>query len=146
MLRAMGCVCDGRPDAVIDTWRHVFKWRSTKWWQSTEAVEMKNTPHNHSRWKHKWSWHNRGCVWDKLATEWVGDENWTSKRAKCQALEDKKRFVTFALKSVNHSTIYTTRTETNKKVEDKGPRVPGPADKTNHTREEGPTSAAMWRQ
>ena len=56
----------------------------------------------------------RGCVWDKLATEWAGDEDWTSKRAKYQPIEDKKRFVTFAL-SVNHLT--THRTSVGKKEE-----------------------------
>ena len=25
-----------------------------------------------------WSWHNRRCVWDKLATEWAGKEEWTN--------------------------------------------------------------------
>ena len=69
---------------------------------------MENDPY-HTRRKHKWRWHTRGCVWDKLATEWAGDEDWTSKRTKCQAPEDKKRFVAFALKSVNHSTIHRTR-------------------------------------
>ena len=23
-----------------------------------------------------WGWHNNGCVWDKVATEWAGDEDW----------------------------------------------------------------------
>ena len=36
--------------------------------------------------------------------EWASDEDWTSERAKCQALEDQKRFVTFLLKSVNLKT------------------------------------------
>ena len=34
-------------------------------------------------------WHNRGCVWNKLATMWAGKEDQTSKR-KYQALEDEK--------------------------------------------------------
>ena len=72
----MGWVCDDRPTAVINTLRQVLKWRSTKWWRSTEASEMEEDPFNHTRWKHKWGWHNRGCVWDKVATELAGDEDW----------------------------------------------------------------------
>ena len=33
---------------------------------------MKKT-YYHTQWKRKWGWHNRGCVWDKVATEWAGD-------------------------------------------------------------------------
>ena len=68
LWRAMGWVCDERPDAVINTSKQVFKWRSTKLRQSTEAIETKN-PYNHTRRKHKWGWHHRGCVWDKVAAE-----------------------------------------------------------------------------
>ena len=68
MWRAMGWVCDDRLNAV------------TKWWQSTQASGMKEDPCNHTRWKHKWWWHNRGCVWNKRATDWVGEEDWMSKR------------------------------------------------------------------
>ena len=53
---------------------------------------MNNDPKNHTRWKHMWGWHNRGCVWDKVAAEWAGKEDLTSKSARCQASEDKKRF------------------------------------------------------
>ena len=60
---------------------------STLWWQSTQASGMKQDPCNHTRWKHKWVWHNRGCVWDKLATDDAGKEDWISKR-KYDALED----------------------------------------------------------
>ena len=48
---------------------------------------------------------DRGCVWDKVATEWAGDEDWACERARCQTVEDKKRFVTFELTSVNQTTI-----------------------------------------
>ena len=129
--RAVGWVCDERANAVISTSKQVFRWRSTKWWQSTKAVEMKTDPRNHTWWKHKRSWHNRGCVRDKVATEWVGDEDWICKRTRCQAREDKKRFVTFALKSVNHSTIHRTITGNNKKnkAEDTAPRTLQPQTK-----------------
>ena len=55
MWRAMGCVCDGRPNAEINNLKQVFRWRSTKWLQSTEAVETKNDPYNHTSWKHMWA-------------------------------------------------------------------------------------------
>ena len=31
MWRAMGWVCDERPNAVINTLRNVYRWRSTSW-------------------------------------------------------------------------------------------------------------------
>ena len=37
-------------------------------------------PNSHSRWKHKWRWHNRGCVWDKIASDWAGHEEWSNNR------------------------------------------------------------------
>ena len=140
LWRAMGWVCDERPNAVMNTLKHVFKWRSTQWWQSTKAVEMKNDLYNHTRWKHKWGWHNRECVWDKVAAEWAGKEEWCCKRIRCQNLEEKQRFVTF-VKSVNHSRIHRTRTGRKKegKAKEQVPRKLGPAVKTSHTRGEGPT-------
>ena len=36
-------------------------------------------PNNHTRWKHKLEWHNRGCVWDKVASEWAVAEDWSEK-------------------------------------------------------------------
>ena len=49
MWRAMGWVFDERPNAVINTLKQVFRWRSAKWWQSTQASGMKSDPHNHTR-------------------------------------------------------------------------------------------------
>ena len=60
-------------------WSRFFRRRSTRWWQSTQATGMKNDPYNHTRWKHMWGWHNRGCVWDEVATEWAGNEDWICK-------------------------------------------------------------------
>ena len=54
MWRAMVWVCDERSTAVIDTLKNVLRWRSTEWWQSTQAKGMKEDPCNHTRWKHKW--------------------------------------------------------------------------------------------
>ena len=39
-----------------------------------KATNMKVDPKNHTRWKHTWGWHNRGCVWDKIASEWSGKD------------------------------------------------------------------------
>ena len=75
MWRAMGWVCDDGPNAVVDTLRQVLRWRSTEWWQSAQASGMTEDPHNLTRWKHKCGWHNRGCVWDKIATGWAGEED-----------------------------------------------------------------------
>ena len=41
---------------------------------------MRDDPMNHTRWTHKWKWHNRGNVWDKIATDSAGDADWISKR------------------------------------------------------------------
>ena len=42
-----------------------------------------------------WSWHNRGCVWDKVAFEWAGKEEWSIDKETCQANEDKRDLITF---------------------------------------------------
>ena len=74
MWRALRWACDPKPNVVIAALKHAFKWRSTKWWQTTKAIELKTDPYNHTGWKHMWGWHNRGCVWDKIASEWSGKE------------------------------------------------------------------------
>ena len=63
-----------------------------------------------------------------------------------QTIEDEKRFVTFALDSVNLSTVHRTRKGEKQKVDDKAPRILGPSDKTIHTREEGPTVQLRWQE
>ena len=41
MWRAMGWVCGQRPNAVLETLRHVFlRWRGTCWWKMETQVEM----------------------------------------------------------------------------------------------------------
>ena len=42
-----------------------------------------------------WCWHNRRCVWDKVASEWAGEEEWSIDKEKYQAIEDKRDFITF---------------------------------------------------
>ena len=41
---------------------------------------MERDPGNHTKWKHKWRWHNRGNVWDKIAKEWADEEDWMRAR------------------------------------------------------------------
>ena len=36
---------------------------------------MEKATYNHTRWKHLWSWHNRWCVLDKVASDWVAKMN-----------------------------------------------------------------------
>ena len=55
------------------------------------ARNMKVNPNNHTRWKHTWGWHSRGCVWDKTASEWSGKEKRCNKRNKCQKAEGHER-------------------------------------------------------
>ena len=76
IAESLWMVFDQKPNAVQS---------SAKWWQSTWAVAIPKRPRQPHKMKHMWSWHNRGCVWDKVATEWVGI-----------TVEIKKRCVTFA--------------------------------------------------
>ena len=62
--------------------QHLFAWEEDVVVEKYEGVKMLVDPHNHTRWKHHWRWHNRGCVWDKLASEWTGDVDGIKKEAK----------------------------------------------------------------
>ena len=115
MWRAMGWSCNEGSNAVIDTLKKVFKWRSTKWWHSLQAEMMQRDPENHTRWKHKWRWHNRGNVWDKMATDWTRKEDGVRERDVKSTRVDMYKFVTFALDSVKLSTAHRKR---------KDPRMP----------------------
>ena len=55
------------------------------------------------------------------------------------ALADKTQFATITLDNVKLSTVQRKKKEKGKKVDEKTPRVLGPADTIIHTREEGPT-------
>ena len=48
-----GCAMK-KTNAVIDSLKRVFQWRSTTWWQSQHGRMMKEDPENRTRWKHKW--------------------------------------------------------------------------------------------
>ena len=90
-----------------------------------------------------WSWHNRGCVWDKVAAEWAEMRTGFVKEQDARQLkiEDEKRFVTFALQSVKLSTIPRTRTgkKTKEKTGDEVSRILGPQTNPSIIREDGPT-------
>ena len=60
MWRTLGC--EKRSKAVLDSMQHIYAWRSRCWWRNKKALSMMVDPNNRTRWKHKWSWHNRGCV------------------------------------------------------------------------------------
>ena len=51
---------------------------------------MKEDPENRTRWKHLWGWHNRGNLWDKMASRWAGEKNWISVRKKKNTPEEKR--------------------------------------------------------
>ena len=80
MWRAMGWICDQRPNAVLQSLKQFFAWRSMVWWKIRKPLNMMVDPNNHTRWKHTWEWHHRGSVLDKLASEWSGAEEWMEKR------------------------------------------------------------------
>ena len=60
MWRAMVWACNEKENAVIDSLKKVYKWRSMKWWYVLHTRMMKEDPENRTRWQHKWGWHNRG--------------------------------------------------------------------------------------
>ena len=92
------------PNAVINTLMKVYRWRSTRWWHSLQTEMMERDFEHHARWKHNWGWHNRGDVWDKIATEWAGKEDWMRARKMKSSPTGKYQFVTFVLHSVKLST------------------------------------------
>ena len=76
MWRAMGWVCDEKSNVVI-----FFLKKVGGWWHSSQTM-MKEAPENRTRWEHKWGWHNRGNVWDKMASRWAGEKYWMRVRKK----------------------------------------------------------------
>ena len=86
-------------------------------------------------------WHNRGNVWDKIATEWAGKDDWMRTRSMKSTLDDKYQFVTFVLDKMKLSTVRRKKKSkgVGKKIKDKTPRDLGPAETTVHTRAGGPT-------
>ena len=54
LRRAMGWVCDQKPNAMIDSLKQVFRWRSSRWWHAIHTEGVKDDPQNHTRTKHEW--------------------------------------------------------------------------------------------
>ena len=96
---------------------------------------------NNTRWKHRWGWHNLGCVWDKIASEWVGAEEWSDKRRRCQDAVSKRDIVTFAMVNVKHTVGHRPQSGESIK-QNKGrkePRKRGPPDLSVDPRTDGAT-------
>ena len=106
MWRDMGWVCYQRPDTVVASLQQVFRWRSSQWWHTAQTEGMRDDPLNHTGWKHKWNWHNRGNVWDNMSSDWAGEEDWISKRLDKTSSADKKEFVIRVLNRMNLSTVH----------------------------------------
>ena len=148
MWRGVGWVCDQRPNAVIDSLKQVSRWRGSRWWHTIQTEGMRDDPQSRTRWRHKWKWHTRGHVWDKIATDWAGEDDWISKRKNKKSMVDKTEFVTFVLDSMKLSTARskmkgkgkgkTSRLKTAK-------RTGAPEYYRSHTRR-GPCCATVWRQ
>ena len=113
-----------------------------------KAKMMKRDPEIRTMWKQKWGWHNRGNVWDKLATDWAGKEEWMIERKVKSTLVDKYRFVTSALDSVKLSTVHRRKLVEGKgkKIKEKTPRDLGPADTTHARmdRQHNYVETVMW--
>ena len=110
MWRGEGCDCDERPNAVINTLKQVLRWRSTKWWQSTQASGMKSDPvRPHKVGTRVWLASSRVCS----ETSWLpsGPVRRTGrvKEQYVMHLKITQRFATFALDSVNHSTAHKNK-------------------------------------
>ena len=85
--------------------RHALTWRRTSWWQHTKAIKMKDYLCNHTRWKHKWRWHNRGCVFGtKSPPKWCGKEEWNTERKKGAKLQRTRE-----ISSLSHYSASSTR-------------------------------------
>ena len=86
-------------------------------------------------------WRNRGKVWDKMAKEWAGAEEWMRTQNVKNTLDVKYRFVIFVLDRMKLSTAHRKKKSQGigNKVKNKTPRDSGPADTTIHTRVGGPT-------
>ena len=100
MRRATGWARNEKENAVIDSQKKVYQWRSARWSCALHTRMMKEDPENRTRWKHKWSWHNRGNVWDMMAPRWAGEKNWVIKRKEHTSPSDKYKFITFILKNM----------------------------------------------
>ena len=98
---------------MIDSLKCVYQWRSTRWWYALHTRMKKEDPENRTGWKQKWSWYNRGNVWDMMATRWAGQKDWMIKRKEYTSPKDKYKFITYILNTMKLSTEH-------RKLEKKG--------------------------
>ena len=89
----------------------------------------------------KVGWHNRGNVWDLMATCWAGEKHWMIERREQTSPKDKYKLITYILNKMKLTTEHkkTEEKDGEKRFKKKTPRDLGPGDTTVHTREGGPT-------
>ena len=51
-------------------------------------------PTNETRWRHAWTHHNRGIVWNPAVCTLAQEEYWTNKRDRLRTKEDNNNFIT----------------------------------------------------
>ena len=87
-------------------------------------------------------------MWDKIASEWSGGEEWCIKRKRCQKAEDKRDFVTFATISVNTLGRTQAKNWILHKVKQRKERAEdiGPARFVNFRSHRKYRGANVWRQ
>ena len=96
-----------------------FTWRSAAWWHALHTRMMKEDPENSTRWKHKWSWHNRGNLWDMMAARLAREKDWTMKRIEHPWPSDQYKFITYILNKMKLPTEHRKR---EKKMETRSSR------------------------
>ena len=79
-------------------------------------------------------WHNRGNVWDTIATEWAGEDEWISKRR-----NETSSAVVLNRMNLSNCPQESKRNRRGETRLKKPPRKSGPADANVYTREDGPT-------
>ena len=79
--------CEGEVPFLIAL-RSVIGWRTTAWWRNRSAWGMTWDPLNVTCWKFKWSFHNRGVIWDTRMARMGGfGEDWMQKWRTCPLQE-----------------------------------------------------------
>ena len=72
-----------------------------------EISSMKVYPNSHTRLETQMEMaDSRLCVWDKIASEWSGGEEWRIKRKKSIRRQRTREFVTLARMIVKHSVVH----------------------------------------
>ena len=104
------------------------------WWYNLQAKGKKEDPLNHTLWEHKWSWHNRGTMWDNLVTEWAQNNDWITQRGERSTIEERRKFATFALDKMKLCTSHEKGEEPSKGkgAQSKAQRNLGSGDTTVH--------------